>query len=87
MVDGDGGDVGADGCFRDTFYRVSNLDKRVGNADQVSPSSPSLSLLWLTVMDLQNLTEDVAKFCNALAHMHSQISKPILGIRDRGDGW
>jgi len=28
----------------------------------------------------QCLTDDVAKFCNFLAHLYSQISKPILDI-------
>lgn len=44
-----------------TFYKMSNLDNRIANADQL-------------------LTQDVDKFCNSLAELYSNISKPILDI-------
>lgn len=44
-----------------TFYKMSNLDNRISNADQL-------------------LTQDVEKFCDTLAELYSNISKPILDI-------
>ncbi|XP_078353944.1 ATP-binding cassette sub-family D member 3-like isoform X1 [Oculina patagonica] len=44
-----------------TFYKMSNLDNRIANADQL-------------------LTQDVDKFCNSLAELYSNISKPLLDI-------
>ncbi|XP_015759673.1 PREDICTED: ATP-binding cassette sub-family D member 3-like [Acropora digitifera] len=44
-----------------TFYRMSNLDNRIANADQL-------------------LTQDVDKFCNSLAELYSNVSKPLLDI-------
>ncbi|XP_073227312.1 ATP-binding cassette sub-family D member 3-like [Porites lutea] len=44
-----------------TFYKMSNLDNRIANADQL-------------------LTQDVDKFCNSLAELYSNVSKPILDI-------
>jgi ATP-binding cassette subfamily D (ALD) protein 3 len=44
-----------------TFYKMSNLDSRISNADQL-------------------LTQDVEKFCDTLAELYSNISKPILDI-------
>lgn len=44
-----------------TYYRMSNLDNRIANADQL-------------------LTTDVDKFCECLADLYSNVSKPILDI-------
>ncbi|KAL5486881.1 hypothetical protein EMCRGX_G019418 [Ephydatia muelleri] len=44
-----------------TFYKMTNLDNRIANADQL-------------------LTQDVDKFCDTLAELYSNISKPILDI-------
>ncbi|KAI3646141.1 hypothetical protein MP228_009069 [Amoeboaphelidium protococcarum] len=62
-------------CFRDrlttyaheaylsdiTFYKVSNIDNRIQNADQL-------------------LTQDIDKFSENLAHLYSDISKPLVDI-------
>ena len=44
-----------------TYYRVSNLDSRIENADH-------------------RLTDEVAAFTNAVAHLYSHVSKPMLDI-------
>ncbi|XP_031550502.1 ATP-binding cassette sub-family D member 3-like [Actinia tenebrosa] len=44
-----------------TYYKMSNLDNRIANADQL-------------------LTQDVDKFCNCLAELYSNLSKPLLDI-------
>lgn len=44
-----------------TYYRMSNLDNRIANADQL-------------------LTTDVDKFCECLADLYSNVSKPLLDI-------
>lgn len=44
-----------------TYYRMTNLDNRIANADQL-------------------LTTDVDKFCECLADLYSNVSKPILDI-------
>ena len=44
-----------------TYYRVSNLDSRIENADH-------------------RLTDEIAAFTNAVAHLYSHVSKPILDI-------
>ena len=44
-----------------TYYKISNLDNRISNADQL-------------------LTQDVDRFCQSIADLYSNISKPILDI-------
>ena len=44
-----------------TFYKVSNIDNRIQNVDQL-------------------LTQDIDKFSNSLAHLYSDISKPLVDI-------
>ncbi|KAK0069404.1 ATP-binding cassette sub-family D member 3 [Biomphalaria pfeifferi] len=44
-----------------TFYKMSNLDNRISNADQL-------------------LTQDAEKFCDCVAELYSNLSKPILDV-------
>ncbi|XP_059145104.1 ATP-binding cassette sub-family D member 3-like [Physella acuta] len=44
-----------------TFYKMSNLDNRIANADQL-------------------LTQDTEKFCDCVAELYSNLSKPILDV-------
>ncbi|CAL1538009.1 unnamed protein product [Lymnaea stagnalis] len=44
-----------------TFYKMSNLDNRISNADQL-------------------LTQDTEKFCDCVAELYSNLSKPILDV-------
>ncbi|KJE92701.1 ATP-binding cassette [Capsaspora owczarzaki ATCC 30864] len=44
-----------------TYYKISNLDNRIANADQL-------------------LTQDLEKFCDSIADLYSNVSKPILDI-------
>ncbi|XP_012940917.1 ATP-binding cassette sub-family D member 3 [Aplysia californica] len=44
-----------------TFYKMSNLDNRISNADQL-------------------LTQDTEKFCDSVAELYSNLSKPILDV-------
>ena len=76
-----------------TYYKMSNLDSRIGNPDQVfflflPPFLISLSfrplaclffLFFLSYPD-QLLTQDIDKFATCLADLYSNISKPMLDI-------
>lgn len=44
-----------------TFYKVTNLDNRIKNVDQL-------------------ITQDITKFSESLAHLYSDITKPIVDI-------
>ncbi|XP_014677132.1 PREDICTED: ATP-binding cassette sub-family D member 3-like [Priapulus caudatus] len=44
-----------------TYYKMSNLDNRISNADQL-------------------LTQDTEKFCDSIADLYSNVSKPLLDI-------
>ncbi|GAB1605909.1 ATP-binding cassette sub-family D member 3-like [Argonauta hians] len=44
-----------------TFYKMSNLDNRISNPDQL-------------------LTQDVEKFCNCVADLYSNLSKPVMDV-------
>lgn len=44
-----------------TYYKITNLDNRIANADQV-------------------IAQDVDRFCQSVADLYSNISKPILDI-------
>ncbi|CAN8027793.1 unnamed protein product [Ixodes persulcatus] len=52
-----------------TYYRMSNLDNRIANPDQL-----------LTQANDCSFQKDVEKFCSCLTDLYSNLSKPMLDI-------
>ncbi|CAN8003883.1 unnamed protein product [Ixodes hexagonus] len=52
-----------------TYYRMSNLDNRIANPDQL-----------LTQANERSFVQDVEKFCGCLTDLYSNLSKPLLDI-------
>ena len=68
-----------------TYYRVSNLDGRLENADHCN----LISLYYFITNDLLNeffkirmpgLTDDITAFTSSVAHLYSHLTKPILDL-------
>ena len=65
----------------ETYYRIGNLDSRLSNPDQcLTEVCASLKLQRAADSRAANAAQDVAQFCGELAHLYSQLSKPLFDV-------
>ncbi|KAH7936186.1 hypothetical protein HPB52_019851 [Rhipicephalus sanguineus] len=63
-----------------TYYRMSNLDNRIANPDQLLTQARFTLTRIHTADYLRHTHGDVEKFCGCLTDLYSNLSKPLLDI-------